>query len=29
MVLILVYFSDWVTYLPDLVYGVSKWREFL
>ena len=24
MVLILVYFSDWVTYLPDLVYGVSK-----
>ena len=24
MVLILVYFSDWITYLPDLVYGVSK-----
>jgi len=24
MVIILVYFSDWVTYLPDLVYGVSK-----
>ena len=24
MVLILVFFSDWVTYLPDLVYGPSR-----
>lgn len=24
MILILVFFSDWVTYLPDLVYGVRK-----
>ena len=24
MVLILVFFSDWVTYLPDLVYGPTR-----
>ena len=24
MILLLIFFSDWVTYLPDLVYGVRK-----
>ena len=28
MVLILVFFSEWVTYLPDLVYGPTRWAAF-